>query len=89
MEGMLATSEQKFVRKAARFPILSRDRLATVIPKPEVSFWDVCDHIVILWRLGFRTCCDKNVIVPCSKSIIIDKNASGRTSGKRLKNHME
>jgi hypothetical protein len=38
---------------------------------------------------GFGDPCDKNVIVPCSESIVIDKNASGRASGKRLKNQVE
>jgi hypothetical protein len=56
---------------------------------PEVGFWELCDHSVTLWLLGFRTYCDKNVIVPCSERVNVDQEAAELSSGRRLKNQIE
>jgi len=39
--------------------------------------------------LVYRSCCDKNVIVPGSERVNVDQNAAKLGSGKRLKNQIE
>lgn len=42
-----------------------------------------------LCLLGFRTCCDKNVMAPGSERVNVDQNAAELSSDKRLKNQIE
>ena len=38
--------------------------------------------------LGLGNCCDRHVMVPCSRPVKVDQNRSELVSGKRLKNQV-